>query len=85
MTSLALVAGSLARYAMTHGTGFSVRGHAGLIFPLVLIWLAEELAEKAIDASGGWLTPSNADRIVRLVGWLWLIVMLLHRNRDLLP
>ena len=51
---------------------------------LALIWFADALAEWAIDASGGWLTPHNADKVLRTCGWILLLFLLVTRNIDLL-
>jgi hypothetical protein len=80
VASLALVLGSLLKYALFHGSGLGIRRHAEMVFPLAMIWFADELAAMAIDASGGWLTPHNADVVLRTCGWILLLLMLAARN-----
>ncbi len=54
----------------------SARFFASFIFPLAMIWFAEQLSSWAIKDSGGWLNASNADTAVRFFGWLILLIML---------
>jgi len=82
--SLGLVVASVLRYAAVYGSGFSIRRHADLVLPLALIWYADDLATKAIEASGGWLSVHYADAVLRVCGWILFLLLLLARNIDML-
>ena len=63
--------------SISHLNGMrSIRLLASYVFPLILIWFAEQLSSWAINVSGGWLSASNADTAVRITGWLMIFVLL---------
>ena len=73
--SLALVLVVFAAVAVSSGLGQGVRAVAIFVLPLVLIWQSEHLAHWAIKDSGHWLNAGNADRWVRVCGWVILGLM----------
>jgi hypothetical protein len=77
--SLGLVLGGAFLYALQFGSGYAIRHWAVFIFPLAIIWFAEQLSLWGIHASGHWLKSSNADTILRLLGWIVLITLLVLR------
>ena len=83
VASLALILGSVLKYAVQHGSGLSIRSHAPMVLPLALIWFADDLATSAVDASGGLLTPHYADVAIRILGWILLLLLLATRNIDI--
>lgn len=63
--------------SLSHLNGMrSIRILAAYVFPLAMIWFAEQLSCSAINGSGGWLNASNADTAVRITGWLILFFLL---------
>lgn len=73
--SLLVVLVMLAAAAYYFGVGRAVRLGAGYVFPLVLIWQSDHLAYWAIQASGQWLSVRNADKWVRVTGWIILFLI----------
>jgi hypothetical protein len=63
-------------YLSRFGSYITIRRFVALIFPLALIWYAEQLSVWAIRDSGGWLNASNSDTWTRIFGWLILIISL---------
>lgn len=47
-----------------------------LVLPLSAIWFPDQLSYWAIRASGYWLNSSNSDVVLRIAGWLILILLL---------
>lgn len=74
--SLILVIICAAIYASRFGVALTIRPFAVFIFPLVGIWYAEQLSVWAIRDSGGWLSASNADTGVRVLGWLAVFILI---------
>lgn len=67
-------------YGSRFGLGIAIRGFAGVVLPLAMIWFADDLADWAIRDSGGWISARHADVAVRIAGWLILFFMLLLRG-----
>lgn len=57
------------------GVGKAVRAGALYVLPLILIWQSDHLAHWAIDSSGQWLSARNADKWVRIAGWVILLMI----------
>jgi hypothetical protein len=74
--SLGLVLAGAVIYELHFDSGTVVRHWAVFVFPLALIWYAEQLSLWAIETSGQWLNGSNADVALRIIGWLALIATL---------
>jgi hypothetical protein len=63
-------------YGLHFGAGYAIRNWAIFVFPLSLIWFSDQLSYWAIKASGYLLNSSNADVVLRVVGWIALIMLL---------
>lgn len=74
--SLGLVLLSIALLAWLGAEWTSPRAHVRSLFPLVLIWFPGQLSHLAVSYGGSRSNPANADIIVRLVGWIGLILLL---------
>lgn len=57
------------------GVGRAFREGASFVLPLVLIWQSDHLAHWAIRASGHWLSATNADKWLRRLGWVILVLL----------
>lgn len=71
--SLGLVLLSIALPAWLDAGWTSHRAHVRAIFPLFLIWFPGQISGLAAHCGG---IPRNADIIVRIVGWIGLILLL---------
>lgn len=74
--SLGLVILSIALLAWLGAEWASPRVHVRTLFPLILIWFPGQLSHLAVSYGGSRSNPANADTIVRIVGWIGLILLL---------
>jgi len=73
--SVAVVSAVLMIVAYDMGIGRAFRVGAPFVLPMVMIWQSDHLAHWAIQASGHWLSAMTADKWLRRLGWVILVLL----------
>jgi hypothetical protein len=69
-TAAVIAAVSLtALFIYSVGAGRGIRCSAGVLWPTVAIWFADDLAGYISQGSGGWISPIQAPKILRWSAW----------------